>query len=93
MIPLLGGVARSAGVVSPMLRTLRMLIRQNQRTMLSDVTNKLITRRGEGLPLFRDSYIFEFLDLPEKHKEKDLRNVDGVMTMLNNHFALSIYMR
>ena len=44
-----------------------------ERTMLSDISNKLITERGEGLAAFRDSYIFEFLDLPEKHKEKDLR--------------------
>jgi len=44
-----------------------------ERTMLSDITNKLITERGEGLTALRDSYVLEFLDLPEKHKEKDLR--------------------
>jgi len=44
-----------------------------ERTMLSDITNKLITDRSEGLTALRDSYVLEFLDLPEKHKEKDLR--------------------
>ena len=44
-----------------------------ERTMLSDITNKLVTERSEGLTALRDSYVLEFLDLPEKHKEKDLR--------------------
>ena len=44
-----------------------------ERTMLSDITKKLITERSEGLAALRDSYVLEFLDLPEKHKEKDLR--------------------
>ena len=44
-----------------------------ERVMMSEVTNKLITERSEGLSVLRDSYILEFLDLPEKHKEKDLR--------------------
>jgi len=44
-----------------------------ERTMMSEITNKLITERGEGLTALRDSYVLEFLDLPEKHKEKDLR--------------------
>ena len=44
-----------------------------ERTMLSDITNKLITERSEGLSALRDSYVLEFLDLPESHKEKDLR--------------------
>ena len=44
-----------------------------ERTMLSSITNKLITERSEGLTSLRDSYILEFLDLPESHKEKDLR--------------------
>jgi hypothetical protein len=41
--------------------------------MLSGITNKLITARSEGLNALRDSYVLEFLDLPERHKEKDLR--------------------
>jgi len=44
-----------------------------ERTMLSEVTNKLIIERSEGLSALRDSYVLEFLDLPESHKEKDLR--------------------
>jgi predicted nuclease of restriction endonuclease-like (RecB) superfamily len=44
-----------------------------ERAMLSDITNKLITDRNEGLIALRDSYVLEFLDLPENHKEKDLR--------------------
>jgi len=44
-----------------------------ERTMFSDIKNKLITERNEGLNALRDNYILEFLDLPENHKEKDLR--------------------
>lgn len=44
-----------------------------ERTMMSEITNKLITERSEGLTALRDSYVLEFLDLPESHKEKDLR--------------------
>jgi predicted nuclease of restriction endonuclease-like (RecB) superfamily len=44
-----------------------------ERTMMSEITNKLITERSEGLTALRDSYVLEFLDLPEHHKEKDLR--------------------
>ena len=44
-----------------------------ERTMMSGIANKLITERNEGLIALRDSYVLEFLDLPEKHKEKDLR--------------------
>jgi RecB family endonuclease NucS len=41
--------------------------------MMSEITNKLISERSEGLTALRDSYVLEFLDLPEHHKEKDLR--------------------
>ena len=44
-----------------------------ERTMMSDITNKLTTERSEGLTALRDSYVLEFLDLPENHKENDLR--------------------
>ena len=44
-----------------------------ERSMLSDITNKLITERNEGLSALRDSYVLEFLNLPVNHKEKDLR--------------------
>jgi len=44
-----------------------------ERIMLSDTANKLIVGRNEGLTALRDSYVLEFLDLPEDHREKDLR--------------------
>ena len=44
-----------------------------ERTMLSNATNKLVTERSDGLAALRDSYVLEFLDLPEKFKEKDLQ--------------------
>jgi predicted nuclease of restriction endonuclease-like (RecB) superfamily len=44
-----------------------------ERTMLSGTANKLIVERNESLAMLRDSYVLEFLDLPENHREKDLR--------------------
>jgi predicted nuclease of restriction endonuclease-like (RecB) superfamily len=44
-----------------------------ERTMMSDVSNKLISEQKESLSILRDSYVLEFLNLPEKHKEPDLR--------------------
>jgi predicted nuclease of restriction endonuclease-like (RecB) superfamily len=44
-----------------------------ERAMLSDIANKLIVKRSEGLSSLRDSYILEFLDLPDIHQEKDLQ--------------------
>ena len=44
-----------------------------ERSMMSEVTNKLITERNEGLSVLRDSYVLEFLNLPDNHKEEDLR--------------------
>ncbi|MCC8196992.1 MAG: PDDEXK nuclease domain-containing protein [Ruminococcus sp.] len=45
-----------------------------ERTMLSNEKNKdLIARSDDGLSALRDSYVFEFLDLEEPYKEKDLR--------------------
>jgi hypothetical protein len=41
-----------------------------ERTMVSEITNKLITERSEGLTALRDSYVLEFLDLPEHHKRE-----------------------
>jgi predicted nuclease of restriction endonuclease-like (RecB) superfamily len=63
-----------------------------ERTMLSDITNRLITDRNEGLTALRDSYVLEFLDLPEHHKEKDLRkaivtNLKDFILGLGNDFA------
>ena len=58
--------------------TSRELVRQMdsglyERTMLSDIHNKLIHTQNKDLIALRDSYVLEFLDLPEKHSEKDLR--------------------
>jgi len=44
-----------------------------ERTVISDLTNKDIIKRNEGLSALRDNYVLEFLDLPEMYKEKDLR--------------------
>jgi len=44
-----------------------------ERTMISDEKNKLFLAKSPGLTVLRDSYILEFLDVPEKHKERDLR--------------------
>lgn len=44
-----------------------------ERTMLSDAKNKDLLVRSEGLVALRDAYIFEFLDVKEPYKEKDLR--------------------
>ena len=44
-----------------------------ERAMMSEITNKLLLERHESLSALRDSYVLEFLDLPEKHKEDDLR--------------------
>jgi len=44
-----------------------------ERNMMSDIGNKLFIERNEELSALRDSYVLEFLDLPQKHKEKDLR--------------------
>lgn len=44
-----------------------------ERTMISDEKNKLFIEKNSGLSALRDSYILEFLDVPEKHKERELR--------------------
>lgn len=44
-----------------------------ERTMISDERNKLFLSKNTGLALLRDSYVLEFLDVPENHKEKELR--------------------
>jgi len=45
-----------------------------ERTMLSDMANNLIAKPSGGISSFRDSYVLEFLALPEKYKEKDMRS-------------------
>jgi predicted nuclease of restriction endonuclease-like (RecB) superfamily len=44
-----------------------------ERTMISDEKNKLSLIKNTGLTALRDSYVLEFLDVPENHKEKELR--------------------
>ena len=44
-----------------------------ERTMLFDAKNKQLIAQNEGLSALRDAYVFEFLELPPEHKEKDLR--------------------
>ncbi|MDR2581350.1 MAG: PDDEXK nuclease domain-containing protein [Fibromonadaceae bacterium] len=44
-----------------------------ERTMISDDKNKLFIAKNAGLSALRDSYVLEFLDIPETHKEKELR--------------------
>lgn len=44
-----------------------------ERSMLFKKKNKAVLAKNEGLTALRDAYVFEFLDLPESYKEKDLR--------------------
>lgn len=44
-----------------------------ERTMLSSVKNQELIAGNGGLAALRDSYVFEFLDLEDPYKEKDLR--------------------
>ena len=44
-----------------------------ERTMLSDAKNSELFARNEGLTSLRDAYVFEFLNVNEPYKEKDIR--------------------
>jgi len=44
-----------------------------ERTIISEERNKIFIEKNVGLTALRDSYILEFLGIPENHKEKDLR--------------------
>lgn len=44
-----------------------------ERTMLSTAKNKGLIERNPAVGALRDSYVLEFLDIPEDYKEKDLR--------------------
>jgi len=64
-----------------------------ERTMISDAKNQLFLSRSSGLAALRDSYILEFLDVPEKHKEKELRkaiiaNLRGFILEFGRDFSL-----
>lgn len=44
-----------------------------ERTMISDQVNQLQLSKHEGLASLRDSYVLEFLDIPDSHSESDLQ--------------------
>ena len=44
-----------------------------ERSMISAEKNQLIQKKHSALASLRDSYVLEFVDIPTKHKEKDLR--------------------
>ena len=44
-----------------------------ERTMLSTVKNKGLIEKHPTVSAFRDTYVLEFLDIPEDYKEKDFR--------------------
>ena len=44
-----------------------------ERVMISEKKNELLIKRSPGLKALRDSYMLEFLDIPERHKEVELR--------------------
>jgi len=44
-----------------------------ERSMISAEKNQPFLTRSTGLAALRDSYVLEFLDVPEHHKEKELR--------------------
>ncbi|GHT96845.1 hypothetical protein FACS1894122_15520 [Alphaproteobacteria bacterium] len=44
-----------------------------ERTMISNKNNGIAISKAPGLSVLRDSYVLEFLDIPEIHSEKNLR--------------------
>jgi len=44
-----------------------------ERTLISSDKNQSFLSRCSGLSALRDSYVLEFLDLPERYEEKELR--------------------
>ncbi len=44
-----------------------------ERTMISTAKNKDLIEQYPQVGMLRDSYVLEFLDMPEEYKEKDLR--------------------
>jgi len=53
-----------------------------ERTMISAEKNKLFLTKSPGLAALRDSYVLEFLDIPENHREMELRK--AIITNLRN---------
>jgi hypothetical protein len=50
--------------------------------MISDERNKLFLSQNSGLTALRDNYVLEFLDIPESHKEAELRK--AILANLRN---------
>lgn len=44
-----------------------------ERMMISKRNNRSFFKRNSGLSALRDSYVLEFLDIPQHHQEKELR--------------------
>ncbi len=44
-----------------------------ERTMISNKKNALLISQNPSISSLKDSYVLEFLDLPQDHKEQDLR--------------------
>ena len=44
-----------------------------ERAMIYTGKNQMFLSKSTGLTALRDSYVLEFLDIPERHKEKELR--------------------
>ena len=47
--------------------------RMFERSMISDIKNQQFLTSNRGLSSLRDSYVLEFLELPETHRETELR--------------------
>lgn len=63
-----------------------------ERTMISDERNKVFITKNTGLTALRDSYVLEFLDIPENHREKELRksiiaNIKGFILEIGKDFT------
>ena len=44
-----------------------------ERSQISSIKNSEIVAKSAGLAALRDNYVLEFLDIPQNHHEKDLR--------------------
>jgi len=53
-----------------------------ERTMISAEKNEQLVAKSPGLAALRDSYVLEFLDIPEAHRETELRK--AIITNLRN---------
>jgi hypothetical protein len=62
-----------------------------ERQKVSDKKNKGFIAKSPGLTTLRDSYVLEFLDIPESHREADLR--DAIVANLRDFIAVSLYIR